>query len=62
MSNGRGGGALKWLKLLRPLRSVEGPRGRELLRRFLFQAAVWGFCVAVDPPVFDDFSGLVSAG
>ena len=40
---------------------MEGPRCRELLRGLVFQAAVWAFCVVIDPPVFDNLARLADA-
>jgi hypothetical protein len=44
------------------LRSIEGPRCRELFGGFVFQAAVRALCVVIDPPVFDDLARLTDAG
>ena len=47
MGNGRGRRAINQLKRLRPLRLVKGPRGGELLRGLIFQAAVWALSFTI---------------
>jgi hypothetical protein len=47
---------------LRPLRFVEGTHCGEFLKDFVFQTAVWAFCVVIDPPIFYDFAGFADAG